>query len=175
MAEWISVYGRRPVALSADAIHRELVTADLWSEAELLGLPEDEADAAVESALRHLRVDTMTDRGVIEVRWKPDGRPLQIHGGTGPEARHQVAETLAEHLPSAAASPGLAHVRGQLQRTRQVVNLELGGGDARRMGAVIGGVLAFSLAEASEGLVCFFDHDWVAPKDRSVTLWAPDD
>ncbi|MGP3989250.1 hypothetical protein [Streptomyces sp. 3N207] len=174
MAEWISVYGLHPVGLNAEAMRRDLDTADLWTEAEMLGLSEDEVDAAAESALCHLRVDPTGEDGAIQVRWKPEGRPIQIKSLTGPEAQDQIAETLAEHLPPATC-PGLARVRDHVGQARQVVNLEMGIEDAQHLGAALSGLLAFSLAEASDGLVWFFDRDWAAPADRAVTIWTPDE
>lgn len=173
MAEWITVYGLHPVEFNAEAMRHELDAADLWTEAETLGLADDETDAAVESALRHLRVEPAREGGPIEVRWKPEGRPIQINGFTGLEAQEQIAETLEEHLPPA-TGPGLARVRDHLRQARQVVNLEMNSEDAQHLGAVLGGLLAFSLAEAGDGLVWFFDRHWVAPDDRAVTIWTPE-
>jgi hypothetical protein len=54
------------------------------------------------------------------------------------------------------------------------VNIEMGGADAGDSGTAFGGLLAFSLAEAGDGLVWLFDRDWVAPGERAVTVWAPE-
>lgn len=175
MAEWISVYGLQPVELDAAAMRHELDAADLWTEAEMLGLSDDAADEAVESAFRHLRVEPAGDGETVDVHWKLAGRPIRITSLAGPEAQRQITETLEERLPPATGRPGPARVRDHLRRSRHVVNLEMSAEDARQLGAALGGLLAFSLAEASAGLVCFFDRDWAAPGDRAVTIWAPGD
>ncbi|MET8775598.1 hypothetical protein ABZV58_11300 [Nocardia sp. NPDC004654] len=40
------------------------------------------------------------------------------------------------------------------------------------MGAVVGSALAFAAAAAGDGLVWFFDQDWVWPADPGRTIWA---
>jgi len=174
MAEWISVYGRRVAELSTAAMQRELEAADLWTQAEALGLPDDEADAAVESALHHLRIELAADGGAFEVHWKPEGRPIRVKSVTGPEAREQVTEALEEFLPPA-TEPGPARIRDHLHQAQQVVNLEMSAEDAQHLGAALGGLLALSFAESNDGLVWFFDRDWVSPEDPAATIWTPDE
>ncbi|MGV9351019.1 hypothetical protein ACWDSD_41125 [Streptomyces spiralis] len=82
--------------LNAEAMRHELDTADLWTEVEVLGVPEDAVDAAVESVLSRLRVKSTQEGGTVEVQGKPEGRPIRIRSITGPEARKQAAETLEE-------------------------------------------------------------------------------
>lgn len=91
-----SVFSLHPVELNAEAMRHELDTADLWTEVEVLGVPEDAVDAAVESVLSRLRVKSTQEGGTVEVQGKPEGRPIRIRSITGPEARKQAAETLEE-------------------------------------------------------------------------------
>jgi hypothetical protein len=167
MSEWISVYCRRPIALDAAAMRRALDDADVWTLAEALDVAEDELDTAVESMSHNLRVAPAPDGTCVEVGWKPQGRPIRISSVTGAEAGEQIAETLEELPP--ATGPGPARVRDHLGQCRQVVNLEMGAEDARHLGATLGQVLAFHVAGAGEGLVCFFDQEWASPENR--TLW----
>ncbi|WP_269814733.1 MULTISPECIES: hypothetical protein [Nocardia] len=39
------------------------------------------------------------------------------------------------------------------------------------MGAVLGEILAFELAETFDGLVWFFGPEWVSPRERAEVLW----
>jgi len=166
VAEWISVYNRRPVELDAAALRRSLDDADLWTLAETLDIPEDEVDAAV----RQLRVEATGGR--IEVHWKPSGRPIQISAVDGSRAQGEVTETLDVRLP-VLNSPGLARVREHLGGCAQIVHLEMGIDDARHLGATLGEVLAFSVATAGDGLIWFFDQAWAAPDNPAATIWTP--
>lgn len=55
---------------------------------------------------------------------------------------------------------------------RQVVTIEMSAEDAMSMGAVLGGIVAFELVAAGDGLVCFFGEEWVSPKDRVGAVWS---
>jgi hypothetical protein len=175
MAEWISVYCRRQVRLDAEAMRRELDVADLWTLAEALDLDDDELDTAIESMIGNLRVESADDGGAqIQVHWKPEGRPIQISTVTGGQALEQIAETLEEFLPPG-TDPDLVRIRWHLNQCQQVVNFEMGIDDAQHLGATIGEVLAFFVAETGDGMVWFFDRDWVSPDDRAATIWTTAD
>ena len=166
MAEWISVYNRRPVDLDPAALRRSLDDADLWTLAEALDISEDEVDVAI----GHLRV--APGDGGIDVHWKASGRPIQIRAVDGARAAGEVAETLDVRLPEL-NSPGLARVREHLGGCAQIVHLEMGIDDARHLGATLGEVLAFSVATAGDGLVWFFDQAWASPDNPAATIWMP--
>jgi len=43
--------------------------------------------------------------------------------------------------------------------------------DSNHLGATIGEVLAFFLAETGDGLVWFYRRDWASPDDRGAIIW----
>lgn len=168
MSEWISVYCRHPIELDADAMRREIESADLWTLAESLDLSSLNIMVGVESLRLHLRIEAVGSS--INVHWKPAGRPIHVTTLLGPAAAAEAAETMSEFVADATVA-GSLRVRECLRSCEQIVHFEMGGADAQHLGAPLGEVLAFSVAEAGDGLVWFFGREWASPADRGTTIW----
>jgi hypothetical protein len=175
VAAWIDVYCRRAdVQLDPDDLFRAVDEADLMTLAEVLDLPEGE-EAAVEAAEPYLSAEWAGD--AVNFYWKA-GRPLRVEVLHGDRATDDVAE-LVENLPStssdgsdgAAGSDGEQRVRAHLRETRSIVYIQMGIDDSNHLGATIGEVLAFHIAEQADGIVRFYDREWAAPADRGVAIW----
>jgi len=164
----INIYCRHAdVVLDPQAMLHEIKLADLMTLAEDLDLPEGE-EAAVEAIWPHLRVELAG--GTVEVYWKPEGRPIQIDVVGGDEVRGYIAEMVEEQLPPA-EHPGALRVLAHLAETRSIVFIQMGVADSHHLGATIGEVLAFAIAEAGDGLVLFYERDWASPDDRGENIW----
>lgn len=163
------MYCGSQVELDVEQLRDELAMADLLTLAEAVYDTDEAAADAVAMATKYLRIERYGAE--IEVHWKSVGRPLQIRAVSGSAAEKDIAEVLTDRLP-AATGPGPDRVRAQLARTRQVVYLEMGGTDAKGIGAVLGEIIAFRLAEAGDGLVWLFDREWAAPDNRGAAIWS---
>lgn len=152
MAEWISVFCRRPVVLEPARISDVLEDADLDDPAEARAEPAADAGA------------------LLDVHYGASGRPLQISAASGREAEAQITETMAE-FPIESQEAGVLLVREHLNMCVQVVNIEMEAGAAGDLCRTLGGELAYAIAADGDGLVWFFDRDWVSPSDRATTLW----
>lgn len=152
MGEWISVFCRRPVDLEPARISDVLDDAGLDTPAEPRAEPAADAGA------------------LIDVHFAASGRPLQISTASGREAEAQITETMAE-FPIESQEAGVLLVREHLNMCVQVINIEMEPDAVGAVGAELGGELAYAIAEDGEGLVWFFDRDWVSPSDRATTLW----
>jgi len=149
------------------ALLDEIKAADLMTLAEDLNLPEGE-EAAVEAIWPHLRVVRVGSG--VEVHWKANGRPIQIEVVHGDKVAAYIDELIQVELPPS-DEPGAHRVRMHLSETRSIVYMEMGISDSNHLGATIGEVVAFFLAEVGEGLVWFYHRDWASPDDRATTIW----
>lgn len=176
MAEWITVFCRRPVDLEPAGMRDVLDDADLETLAEVqLDTPGEGLEPMIADVLRNLRAEPARDAGAsIDVHYRAEGRPIQISTASGREAEAQITETM-EEFPLEAQEPGVLLLREHLNMCVQVVNIEMDADAAGHLGAVLGGELAYAIAEDGDGLVWFFDRDWVSPADRATTLWSNPD
>jgi len=164
----IYVYCRRAdVCLDPEAMLEAIKIADLMTLAEDLNLPEGE-EAAVRAIWPHLRV--VRAGGMVEVYWKPDGRPIQVEVVHGDQAATYIDALLVEELPPS-DEPGAHRVRAHLRETQAIVFMQMGVADSHHLGATIGEVLAFFFAETAGGLVWFYHRDWASPDDRATNIW----
>lgn len=164
----ITVYCRQPeVRLDPGALRREIDQADLMTLAEDFDLPEGET-AAVRAIRPYLRVEQVGK--IVEVCWKPDGRPIQIEVISGDTVAGWITELTEQVLPPA-STPGAERVLGHLRQTRSIVLLQMDPADSVHMGGVLGTVLSFGIAGQADGLVRFYHRDWVAPDRRWETIW----
>src|SRR5262245_26599448 len=114
----INVYCRcADFRLDLQAMLNEIKVADLMTLAEDLNLPEGE-EAAVEAIWPHLRVVRIGS--MVEVHWKPDGRPIQIEVAHGDKVAAFIDELIQEELPPS-DEPGAHRVRVHLRQTRSIV------------------------------------------------------
>ncbi|WP_067563673.1 hypothetical protein [Nocardia acidivorans] len=168
MAEWISVYCRESVELDGAEMWDWISSADLWTLAEGFFASADEVEVALEDALVNLQITAEPD---ICVEWKGQrGRGIRISDVTGAEVVAQVGEALGESLIGA-VGPGADRIRAHLAATTQVVNIEMAADDSHGLGAVFGSVIALRIAEYSQGLVWYFDTEWVDPDKPAEALW----
>lgn len=165
----VTVYCRRSVAhVRLPDLRAEVDAADLMTLAEALDLPEGE-EAAVEAMRPHLR--WVSDEGelhVVELHWKPAGRPIQIHRVDDPDA---VRADVDEVLEALANDADAAAVCTHLQGVREIVYFEMGIDDSMHLGATLTEVLAFFVAEAGDGIVDFYRREWASPDDRGENLF----
>ncbi|MEV6067463.1 hypothetical protein AB0L82_12995 [Nocardia sp. NPDC052001] len=167
MAEWISVYCRESVELDGAEVWDWISSADLWTLAEGFFENDAEVEDALEHALVNLRIDADAE---VSVGWKTEGRGMRVWHALGADVVAQVGEVLGEHLIDA-VGPGPDRIRAHLAETTQVVNIEMSVEDSHRLGAVFGSVIALRIAEEAEGLVWYFDQEWVDPHKPAETLW----
>jgi hypothetical protein len=164
----INVYCRSgDVRLDPAAMLRELEAADLMTLAEALDLPEGE-EAAVAAIRPHLRVQRAGE--TVEVHWKPEGRPIQIDVVHGDEAAGYCSALLEDELPPGDGD-GARRVRTHLSRTRSIAFIQMAVADSTHLGATIGEVLAYFIAEVGDGLVWFYYSDWASPSERHASIW----
>lgn len=168
MSAWIDVYCHAAdVRLDVDAMLHELERADLMTLAEHLDLPEGE-EAAVEEMWRYLRLVRVED--TVNVCWRHGGRPMQLRVVRGADAAAHVT-ALKDQLPPS-DDAGARRVLAHLSRTTSIVNIDMALDDANHLGATVGEVLAFFIAELGDGLIYFYGRDWASPTDRASSLWA---
>jgi hypothetical protein len=166
----INVYCRcADFRIAPQAMLDEIKAADLITLAEDLNLPEGE-EAAVEAIWPHLRVVPVGSG--VEVHWKPNGRPIQIDVVHGEEVAAHIDELIEEELPSS-DEQGAHRVQVHLRETQSIIYMEMGISDSNHLGATIGEVVAFFLAEIGDGLIWFYHRDWASPDDRATTIWTP--
>ncbi|MGV9408802.1 hypothetical protein ACWDOP_02715 [Nocardia sp. NPDC003693] len=165
MAEWISVYCRETIRLEPERIRGWIEVADLATWAETVYDDDELAAAAADSVAANLRVHPGSP---LEVHWTESGHPLLISVNTIPA--EEVSEILDEVIAEA-TGPGPERIRDHLAAVRLAINIEMSAADSRSMGAVLGEIVALELAAAGDGLVWFFDKDWVSPEDPADTVW----
>ncbi|MRH90567.1 hypothetical protein GFY24_24520 [Nocardia sp. SYP-A9097] len=168
MAEWISVYCGEFVELDGSEMWDWISSADLWTLAEGFFEGADVVEAALEDALVNLQITAEKD---IFVEWKAAGAGMRISSVTGAEVVAQVGEALGESLIGA-VGPGADRVRAHLAGTTQVVNIEMALDDSHGLGAVFGSVIALRIAADAQGLVWYFDQEWVDPEKPGEALWS---
>jgi len=159
VGDWISVFCRRAVRLDPPLLRAALDDADLYVLAEALELDDDQDDR-VDALLDHLRVEAGPVG--IDVHWWPDRRPIQVGAHTGAAADERVAETLEEQddLPDG--------IGDHLADCVQVVDIELVLDPVGDLNETVAEVLAFAVAAAGDGLVWFYDQEWVDATRETV-------
>jgi hypothetical protein len=154
MPAWITVYCRRSVesitsAKLLDGINDRDRSAGAGGDydmlAETYGLDED----SVEPALEGLRIEGDEPFTTYELRYRPDPkvRPVFVHRWADPS---RVAEEIAEVVERLEPS---STVIAQLQKSVEIVALELGFSQLGDMGVVFAYEVARYLAQKGDGLI----------------------
>jgi len=162
MAAWIRVFCTRPVSqLSADNILEGISAADFYTEAEGLGIE----DSDVEQALSFLRIETLTgpSDARFELFYRPKGM-RQITIWVSSEELDEELEEVLELLEDISPSQ-VKRVKAFLDKTIEIVALELGWSQLEDMAVVLAYEVTRYLARVGKGLVLATDDTWWEVKD----------
>jgi hypothetical protein len=150
--DWLTIYAKRPSALTPASLLAELRRANLAAPAEIL---EVERDAVAKLASR-LDVEGAELDGA---RVHCNDEPIVVHRWTGAERVAEEVERIrarAESLPD--------EVQSTLDATVEVVGLEVGA--YRDLSLLVAWEIARIVAQRTEGVVADADHRLALVDDR---------
>jgi hypothetical protein len=170
MAIWLTVYCTRSVAkIGPKDIRSHLAKVDFHTVAEGWGIDDEDV---VDQALSMLRMES-TNLPVDErfrIHYRPaESRPLVVYHWKRPERLQQLLVEALEQVAEV-ESKSKQRIQCHLDRTIEVLALELGWGQLEDMGIVLAGQVAEYYASRGDGLIQDQNDDWWAVEHQVPVL-----